>query len=30
MQLEEIREFCNQARVEASGDKNKEEIDLQG
>ncbi len=30
MQLEEIREFRNQARAEASGDKNKEEIDLQG
>ncbi|XP_068476914.1 uncharacterized protein [Phaseolus vulgaris] len=30
MQLEEIREFRNQARAEASGDKNKEEKDLQG
>jgi len=30
MELEEIREFRNQARAEASGDKNKEEKDLQG
>jgi len=25
MQLEELSEFCNQARVEAGGEKNKEE-----
>jgi len=30
MQLEELREFCNQARVEAGGEKNKEEKDRQG
>jgi len=30
MQLEELREFRNQARFEASGEKNKEEKDRQG
>jgi len=30
MQLEELREFCNQARADASGEKNKEEKDRQG
>jgi len=30
MQLEELKEFCNQTRAEASGDKNMEEKDRQG
>jgi len=30
MQLEELREFRNQARAEASKDKNKEDKDRQG
>lgn len=30
MQLEELREFRNQARAEANGEKNKEEKDCQG
>jgi len=30
MQLEELREFCNQARAEASGEKGKEEKEHQG
>jgi len=30
MQLEELREFCNQARAEAIGEKNKEQKDRQG
>jgi len=30
MQLEEIREFRNQAQAEATGEKNKEEKDRQG
>jgi len=29
MQLEELREFCNQARAEASGEKSKDEKDRQ-